>query len=105
MAFFFLLGLINNNGYVMIVAGADNLATDFDHKKLMPLFQLSMIIFSSATRIINAAYLLKVQHRTRIMVATCLLVTAFVLIAVCCFYDKVSAMFWLSLVASVIVGI
>ena len=44
----------------MVAAGADNLAEDFDHKKLMPLFQLSLILFSSATRIINSAYLLQV---------------------------------------------
>ena len=27
----FTIGLINNNGYVMVAAGADTLATDFDH--------------------------------------------------------------------------
>ena len=36
----FTLGLINNNGYVMVAAGADALSKDFDKEKLMPLFQL-----------------------------------------------------------------
>ena len=27
----FTIGLINNNGYVMVAAGADTLAKDFDH--------------------------------------------------------------------------
>ena len=33
-------GLFNNNGYVMVAAGADTLAKDFDKEKLMPMFQL-----------------------------------------------------------------
>ena len=36
----FTIGLINNNGYVMVAAGADQLSKDFGKEKLMPLFQL-----------------------------------------------------------------
>ena len=41
----FFIGLINNNGYVMVAAGADTLAKDFDHEKLMPMFQLYVLLF------------------------------------------------------------
>jgi len=36
----FFIGLINNNGYVMVGAGAATLADDFNRQKLMPMFQL-----------------------------------------------------------------
>ena len=34
----FVFGLFNNNGYVLIAAGAENLAGDFDKENLMPVF-------------------------------------------------------------------
>ena len=34
----FVVGIINNNGYVMVAAGADLLSKDFGKEKLMPLF-------------------------------------------------------------------
>lgn len=34
----FVLGLINNNGYVMVAAGAKTLSEDFGKEKLYPLF-------------------------------------------------------------------
>ena len=45
------------------------------------------------------------QHLTRIMFVTAMIVASFLLIAMCCFFDDVAAMFWLSLLASVIVGV
>ena len=89
----------------MVAAGADLLAKDFDKEKLMPAFQLSLILFSSITRIINSKFLIRMQHITRIIMVAICIVSSFVIIAFCCFYDTVQAMFWLSLLASVIVGI
>ena len=105
VAALFVIGLVNNNGYVMVAAGAANLADDFDKKKLMPLFQLSLILFSSLTRIVNAKYLIRTQHLVRIFIVTGCIVSSFLLIALCCFYEDIEAMFWLSLLASIIVGI
>jgi hypothetical protein len=34
----FMFGLFNNNGYSMVMAGADSLAKTFDMEKLLPLF-------------------------------------------------------------------
>ena len=36
----FVVGLFNNNGYVMVGTGSSHLATIFDKENLMPLFQL-----------------------------------------------------------------
>ena len=62
-------------------------------------------MFNSVIRLVNAKYLLKVQHKTRILVCTILMLTGFFTIAMCCFYDTVSAMFWVSLMASILVGL
>jgi battenin len=54
---------------------------------------------------VNSKFLITVQHKYRIMAVTCLMVTGFMTIAICCFYDTISAMFWLSLLASILVGL
>jgi hypothetical protein len=36
----FVVGLFNNNGYVMVGSASSDLAKSFDEEKLMPLFQL-----------------------------------------------------------------
>lgn len=104
IAALFTLGLINNNGYVMVMAGADLLAKGFGKEKLMPAFQLSLILFSSLTRIINSKWLIRMQHITRIMMVAFCIFASFIIIAFCCFYDTVNSMFSVSLLASVIVG-
>ena len=64
-----------------------------------------LIIFASATKAVNSKYLLRVQHKTRIFAVSCCIVTSFFIIAMCCFYDSVGAMFFVSLLASIIVGV
>lgn len=39
-ALFFLMGMINNNTYVVINTGAQDLATEFGKKNFMPAFQM-----------------------------------------------------------------
>lgn len=36
----FSIGMINGTGYTLVAGGAYNLAADFDHESLMPMFQL-----------------------------------------------------------------
>ena len=105
IATLFTLGLINNNGFVMVMAGADLLAKGFDKEKLMPAFQLSLIIFSSLTRIVNSKWLIRMQHISRIMMVVFFIVASFIIIAFCCFYDTVDAMFYVSLLTSILVGV
>ena len=65
----------------------------------------SLIVFSSITRIVNSKYLIRMQHMTRIIFVTITIVLSFLIIAICCFYHDVSAMFYLSLLASIVVGV
>lgn len=65
----------------------------------------SLIVFSSVTRIVNSSFFIRYQHRTRIMFVTGCIVASFLIIAICCFYESISAMFYLSLFASIVVGV
>lgn len=40
VAAFFTIGLFNNNGYVLVAGGAEELAKDFGKINMMPAFQL-----------------------------------------------------------------
>jgi len=68
------------------MAGASSLAADFNHEKLMPLFQLSLIMFSSITRLTNARYFLKTPHIKRITVASILMLSGLLLMGVCTYW-------------------
>ena len=62
-------------------------------------------MFSSLTRFVNSKYLIRTQHRSRIYFVTGCIVSSFVIIALCLFFKNVEAMFYISLLASIIVGI
>ena len=65
----------------------------------------SLILFSSLTRIVNAKFMINVQHKTRIFMVTFTIVASFVIIAICLAYADIPAMFWISLIGSIIAGI
>lgn len=103
---FFLGGLFDYNGYIMVSAGASNLAEIFGRENIMPLYGLSLIMFNGLARIFYAKFLLKTQHLQRFMVCSLLMLVSFVLIAVCCFDPGDSEFwFWVSLLAAVLQGI
>jgi len=52
----FTIGLFNNNGYVMVNAGAESLSRNFDKVDMMPAFMISLMSFGSLSRIVNARY-------------------------------------------------
>ena len=62
-------------------------------------------MFSILTRFINAKYLIKTQHLSRITFGTVVGLTSFIIISVCCAFNTIPAMFQVSLVASILVGI
>ena len=45
------------------------------------------------------------QHRSRIFIVTGLIVTSFIVISICLFCSDIPAMFWVSLVGSIIAGV
>lgn len=63
---FFVVGLINNNGYVLINSAAQNLAKTFHKENLMPVFQFSLSIFSVVVNIVNSKYLLAYKHKSKV---------------------------------------
>lgn len=67
---FFLLGLLNNCGSIIVLSGASDLAKRFGKGHLMSLFSGCLNLFSVAITIINAKYLLRVPHRKRVGIAT-----------------------------------
>ena len=62
-------------------------------------------MFSILTRFVNAKYLIKTQHLSRITFGTVVGLTSFIIISVCCAFYTIPAMFQVSLVASILVGI
>jgi battenin len=66
---FFLLGLLNNCGSVIVLSAASDLAKRFSKGHMMSLFSGCLNLFSVLITVINAKYLLKVPHRTRVAAA------------------------------------
>lgn len=66
---FFLLGLLNNCGYVIVLASASDLAKKFEKDDMMSLFAGCLVFFSILVKVFNAKYLLKIHHKIRIAVA------------------------------------
>lgn len=64
----------------------------------------SLILFSSLTRFVNAKYFIKVKHMTRMFVNSILMAVGFLVISLACTYNTYVASFYISLVASVVLG-
>ena len=98
---FFLLGLLNNCGYVIVVTSAKDLAVKFDKKEFMSLFVGSLVVCSVLVKIFNAKYLLKIHHKIRIAIAV-----AFFVIGVVSIILALNLMsFEISLAGSMLLGI
>ena len=101
----FVIGLFNNNGYVMVNTASSNLAEIFNEKELMSMFTLCLILLSSVTRLINAKYFIKVQHLSRVGIATILMSLGFLIIAIACTFNMGKRSFWLAIFAALLFGI
>jgi battenin len=65
----FVLGLLNNSGYVIVLSAAADLANRFHQEKLMSLFSGSLVFFSIAVKMFSATFLLKLKHKARVKIA------------------------------------
>ena len=83
----FFIGLFNNNGYVLVAAGAQNLADLFGKSSLMPAFQLSLIMFNILIRAAFAKYCIKTEHMTRMLAVSVGMIFSFLLLSVCCAFN------------------
>jgi len=64
---FFSMGLLNNNGFVLIGAASQNMATHFYHNDLMPLFQFSLALIGLLVRVLNTSFMLRFRHKSKIV--------------------------------------
>ena len=67
---FFVLGLINNNGYTMVHAGSSSLAESFGKKSLMGYFLFFMRFAGVLSRYVNGAFCVNIPHVMRIGMVT-----------------------------------
>jgi hypothetical protein len=101
----FLVGIFNNNGFVLVQAGANSLADDFGEKDFMGVFQFAMTIMSIITRFTYGFALVNIHPMTKIRAVSGLAILAFVLVAVAAFNSEHKAFFAVAVIACVFVGI
>lgn len=63
---FFLLGIINNAGYVVVGTAAQDLAQIFKFENLMSGFLLALILISAIVKWINSIWLMRIRHKYKI---------------------------------------
>lgn len=102
---FFVVGIFNNNGYTLVQAAADDLATQFNRGSFMGVFLFLMILFGATSRYIHGRFFVRVRHTRRILIVTIFTIVSFILIAIACIEDTLPAMFWVAVLASVLTGI
>ena len=64
------MGMLNNNTYVVINTGAQDLADKFQKKEFMAAFQICLTVFGMMVRILNSRYLLKFRHLVKVIWVT-----------------------------------
>ncbi len=97
------VGLINNNGYVLVGTKAQELAKSFHQEKFMAAFQFMLIFFNLFIRAFNMKYFIKFKHTSRIIVNTIILMSAYTIIAITSRYESITA-FVFALIASSLMG-
>ena len=100
-----MVGIFNNNGFVLVQAGASSLAKEFGKEDFMGFFLNAMTVVSICTRFANGTILVNVRHLTRVIAVSILATTSLVLIAFASFMkDEGSGYFWVAVGASVLTG-
>lgn len=97
------VGLINNNGYVLVGTKAQELAKEFGQANFMAAFQFFLIFFNLFIRVFNMKFFIKLKHTTRIIINTGVLMAAYTIIAVASNYHTFTA-FVFALIASALMG-
>ena len=69
---FFLLGLINNFHYVIVLSSALSLATSFSAVRLIGVIQWATVLLGMGVKVVNTLYLLHTSHSLRILAASIL---------------------------------
>ena len=101
---FFTVGLFNNNGYVLVQAGANALAAEFHQGDFMSMFQFVMAVVIAVARYANASWLVNWPHLKRSYVVSAFAIISFLLIAYATIHDENKNYFWVAVGASVFTG-
>lgn len=101
---FFLVGVFNNNGYVMVQSGSNKLAEEFGQEDFMGAFQFAMTGISFMTRFVQGCLFVNTKYIHRFYITTVLALMAFSLVAWASFENK-PAWFWVAVSASIFMGI
>ena len=102
---FFLVGLFNNNGYVLVQAGSNSLANEFHEGQFMAVFQFVMAVVIGFSRFVNANLIVNWPHLKRSHIVTVFQVLSFILIALATMHDDNRNFFWVAVGASVFTGV
>ena len=97
----FVWAFVNKIAFLMVLVAASDIAHFFHKDRLLSLYHGSLVAFSFLTKIIHARYLLKVPHKIKLFVITCIIILGCL--------SMVSAVlsinFELSLLATVLIGV
>ena len=97
----FILGIINNTTYVVVLSASKKLCEKFNKKDFIPFFSGSLVLFSILLKIINSKYLVKIRHKIRILVASILIITGILFIMLSIFVN----IFFISIIGTIFVGL
>lgn len=98
---FFLMGLINNSGYTIVLSAASDIASETKNKSKMPMFSGSLVLMAIVIYLINSRFLINFKHTTRIIAASCF----FFLGVTCIITSLLLKSFPLALGGSLVLGI
>ena len=96
---FFLLGVINNFHYVIVLSSAFSLATSFSAVSLIGVIQWATVILGVVVKVVNALYLLDTSHSLRMVVSTFCCV-----LGLCMLTVSAHVGFWFAISAICLIG-
>ena len=67
---FFIIGLINNTGFVIIITASQDLAKTFNYNDQMPIITICLVIFSPLVQMMNSRWLLQINHRLKVILCS-----------------------------------
>jgi len=104
-----LVGIFNNNGFVLVQVGAAKLSKDFGKEDFMGAFQFAMTALSITSRIMNGTCMVNVKHFTRIILVSILSLASLLLISLASYmadlHPDQGYWFWVAIGASVLTGL
>ena len=96
----FILGVINNLGYTIVLSTSSSIAEEFDKKSMMGFFLLFMRFAGVITRYANGACCVNIKHIKRVIVVAVMSASSLLVLAYSLNMSKYPVFFWVAIVAS-----